>query len=132
MNKLKVIGTQKIGNFEFVAIEGGFGEDKKARRFYHMNEKIENLIEELANECEKESLGLSLAVADDECVAIKIAGPANLYAISILEQRNIIKKSFRSNCNCEECQTFRRGVLKYQKEMVFHLMEESELLGEFE
>ncbi|HFD1761311.1 TPA: hypothetical protein ACF1UQ_000521, partial [Enterococcus hirae] len=52
----------------------------------HMNEKIENLIEELANECEKESLGLSLAVADDECVAIKIAGPANLCAISILEQ----------------------------------------------
>ena len=97
-----------------------------------MNKKIENLIKELANECEKESLGLSLAVADDECVAIKIAGPANLYAISILEQGNIIKKSFRSNCNCEECQTFRRGVLKYQKEMVFHLMEESELLGEFE
>ena len=83
---------------------------------YHMNKKIENLIEELANECEKESLGLSLAVADDECVAIKIAGPANLYAISILEQRNLIKKSFRSNCNCEECQTFRRCVLKYQKE----------------
>jgi len=30
MNKLKVIGTQKIGDFEFVAIEGGFGEGKKA------------------------------------------------------------------------------------------------------
>ena len=97
-----------------------------------MNEKIKNLIEELANECEKESLGLSLAVTDDECVAIKIARPANLYAIGILEQGNIIKKSFRSNCNCAECQTFRRTVLKYQKEMVFHLMEESELLEESE
>ena len=30
MNKLKVIGTQKIGNFEFVAIEGGFSKEKKA------------------------------------------------------------------------------------------------------
>lgn len=87
-----------------------------------MNEKIENLIEELANECKKESLGLSLAVADDEYVTIRLAGPANLCAISILEQRNILKKSFRSNCNCEECQTFRRTVLKYQKEMAFHLM----------
>lgn len=30
MNKLQVLGKQKIGNFEFVAIEGGFGEGKKA------------------------------------------------------------------------------------------------------
>ncbi|MEX1447261.1 ORF6N domain-containing protein [Enterococcus sp. C76] len=30
MNQIKVTGTQKIGNFEFVAIEGGFGKDKKA------------------------------------------------------------------------------------------------------
>ena len=91
-----------------------------------MNKKIENLIEELATECEKESLGLSLAVTDDECVAIEIAGPANLYAIGILEQGNIIKKSFRSNCNCAECQTFKQTVLKYQKEMMFHILEESE------
>lgn len=97
-----------------------------------MNKKIENLIEELANECEKESLGLSLAVADDEYVALRLAGPVNLYAISILEQRNILKKSFRSNCNCEDCQTFRRTVLNYQKEMAFHLMGESELLEEFQ
>ncbi|EME7094188.1 hypothetical protein QEI46_002651 [Enterococcus faecium] len=97
-----------------------------------MNKKIENLIEELANECEKESLGLSLAVAEDAYVVLRVAGPANLYAISILEQRNILKKSFRSNCNCEECQTFRRTVLNYQKEMAFHLMGESELLEEFQ
>ncbi|EME7167589.1 hypothetical protein O2S95_002723 [Enterococcus faecium] len=97
-----------------------------------MNKKIENLIEELANECEKESLVLSLAVADDAYVVLRVAGPANLYAISILEQINILKKSFRSNCNCEECQTFRRTVLNYQKEMAFHLMGESELLEEFQ
>lgn len=30
MDQLQVLGKQKIGNFEFVAIEGGFGEGKKA------------------------------------------------------------------------------------------------------
>lgn len=30
MNDLKVLGTEKIGSFEFTGIEGGFGENKKA------------------------------------------------------------------------------------------------------
>lgn len=30
MNDLKVLGTEKIGKFEFTGIEGGFGENKKA------------------------------------------------------------------------------------------------------
>ena len=30
MNELKILGTEKIGSFEFTGIEGGFGEDKKA------------------------------------------------------------------------------------------------------
>lgn len=30
MEALKVLGTEKIGKFEFTGIEGGFGEDKKA------------------------------------------------------------------------------------------------------
>ena len=30
MNNLKVLGTEKIGNFEFTGIEGGFGKNKKA------------------------------------------------------------------------------------------------------
>ncbi|EOL45762.1 ORF6N domain-containing protein [Enterococcus caccae] len=30
MKELKVIGKQEIGSFEFIGIEGGFGEDKKA------------------------------------------------------------------------------------------------------
>lgn len=30
MNDLKVLGTEKIGTFEFTGIEGGFGKDKKA------------------------------------------------------------------------------------------------------
>ena len=30
MNELKVLGKEKVGNFEFTGIEGGFGEDKKA------------------------------------------------------------------------------------------------------
>ncbi len=33
MNQLHVIGKQKIGDFEFVAIEGGFGEGKKANAY---------------------------------------------------------------------------------------------------
>ena len=30
MNELKILGTEKFGNFKFTGIEGGFGEDKKA------------------------------------------------------------------------------------------------------
>lgn len=30
MDELKVLGTEKIGNFEFTGIEGGFGENKRA------------------------------------------------------------------------------------------------------
>lgn len=30
MNDLKVLGTEKIGSFEFTGIEGGFGENKKS------------------------------------------------------------------------------------------------------
>ncbi|WP_025021970.1 ORF6N domain-containing protein [Ligilactobacillus hayakitensis] len=30
MNELKILGTEKIGNFKFTGIEGGFGENKKA------------------------------------------------------------------------------------------------------
>ncbi|WP_179130412.1 ORF6N domain-containing protein [Ligilactobacillus salivarius] len=30
MNELKVLGTEKIGSFEFTGIEGGFGENKRA------------------------------------------------------------------------------------------------------
>ena len=30
MNELKILGTEKIGKFEFTGIEGGFGENKKA------------------------------------------------------------------------------------------------------
>ena len=30
MNELKILGTEKIGSFEFTGIEGGFGENKRA------------------------------------------------------------------------------------------------------
>ena len=30
MNELKILGTEKVGNFKFIGIEGGFGENKKA------------------------------------------------------------------------------------------------------
>ena len=41
MNDLKVLGTEKIGTFEFTGIEGGFGKDKKAvlvKDFYSINQ----------------------------------------------------------------------------------------------
>ena len=41
MNDLKVLGTEKIGAFEFTGIEGGFGKDKKAmlvKDFYSINQ----------------------------------------------------------------------------------------------
>ena len=30
MHELKILGTEKVGNFKFTGIEGGFGENKKA------------------------------------------------------------------------------------------------------
>lgn len=30
MNKLKILGTEKVGNFKFTGIEGGFGKNKKS------------------------------------------------------------------------------------------------------
>lgn len=30
MNSLKILGQEKVGNFEFTGIEGGFGEGKKS------------------------------------------------------------------------------------------------------
>ena len=30
MNELKILGTEKVGNFKFTGIEGGFGENKKS------------------------------------------------------------------------------------------------------
>ncbi|WP_314581807.1 ORF6N domain-containing protein [Enterococcus gilvus] len=55
MNKLHVTGKQKIGNYQFIAIEGGFGKDKKAmtvkdiagihkKEVKHINEAITNNI----------------------------------------------------------------------------------------
>lgn len=55
MNQIKVTGTQKIGNYEFIGIEGGFGKDKKAmtvkdiavihkKEVKHVNEAITNNI----------------------------------------------------------------------------------------
>ena len=53
MNNLKLLGTMKIGKFEFTGIEGGFGEGKKSmlakdianihnRKIFHINELINN------------------------------------------------------------------------------------------
>lgn len=38
----------------------------KLGELYHMNKKIENLIEELKKECDKENIGLSLSLVNEE------------------------------------------------------------------
>ena len=51
-----------------------------------MNEKIENLIEELKKECNKENIGLSLSLVNEETFGMIAAGPANLAVMGALLQ----------------------------------------------
>ena len=57
---IKATGTQRIGNYEFIAIEGGFGKDKKAmtvkdiagihnKEVKHVNELINRNINRFKN-----------------------------------------------------------------------------------
>ena len=52
MNELKVLGQEKIGQYEFTGIEGGFGEDKRAmlvRDIAMIHESTVKRINELIN-----------------------------------------------------------------------------------
>lgn len=97
MSKLKVIGTQKIGNFAFVAIEGGFGEGKKAmtvkdiarihnKEVKHVNELINRNINRFKNGIDL--LDLKVVVLNDYNLEaygfskMQVSKSPNLYILS--------------------------------------------------
>lgn len=67
-----------------------------------MNEKIQKLIEELAEECQKEKVGLSLATLSVTGeMEIAQVGKATLVSIAALEQYNHVKEELtQSDCVC--------------------------------
>ena len=75
-----------------------------------MNEKIENLIEELKSECNKENIGLSLSLVDEGRYGVTAAGPAKLIVIGALLQRKEYIEIAEGNCHCEECKTIREVI----------------------
>jgi len=81
-----------------------------------MNKKIENLIEELKSECNKEKVGLSLSIVDENQGGIVAAGPANLAAIGALLQGKRYIEIAEENCSCEGCQEVREVINAFDDE----------------
>lgn len=75
-----------------------------------MNEKIENLIEELKSECNKENIGLSLSLVDEGRYGVTAAGPANLAVMGALLQGKKYIEIAEGNCHCEACKKIREGI----------------------
>ena len=75
-----------------------------------MNEKIENLIEELKKECNKENIGLSLSLVNEETFGMIAAGPANLAVMGALLQGKKYIEIAEGNCHCEACKKIREGI----------------------
>lgn len=75
-----------------------------------MNEKITNLIQELAIECVKEDAGLSLSVVRSNGeVAIANVGRGLLVAVGVLQQYEQAKEIIsQSTCDCENCTALRK------------------------
>lgn len=70
-----------------------------------MNEKIENLIEELMTICNEENIGLAVTALDEQGEIIKAeAGPAKLVVIGVLEQYKWAQDELaKTSCDCAEC-----------------------------
>lgn len=70
-----------------------------------MNEKIKKLINELANECAKEGVGLALSALDKRGeISLVQAGVLSLTGIGVLQQYEAMKSALsESNCNCDAC-----------------------------
>ena len=70
-----------------------------------MNERIKKLINELANECAKEGVGLALSALDKRGeIALVQAGVLSLSGIGVLQQYEKMKSTLsESNCNCDAC-----------------------------
>ncbi len=82
----------------------------KLGELYHMNKKIENLIEELKKECDKENIGLSLSLVNEETFGMIAAGPANLAVMGALLQGKEYIEIAAGNCHCEECKKIRKVI----------------------
>lgn len=67
-----------------------------------MNEKIQNLIQELANELQDQEAGMSLSIIDSEGeVLIAQGGSDILVSLGVLEQYKRTKEELeRSTCDC--------------------------------
>ncbi|HBL5604327.1 MULTISPECIES: hypothetical protein [Enterococcus] len=68
-----------------------------------MNEKIQNLIKELAAKCANDDLGMSVSVVDEKGeVVLGQAGNDSLVAWSVYRQYEKTKRDLQNNnCNCE-------------------------------
>ncbi|MDT2735450.1 hypothetical protein P7H24_13380 [Enterococcus thailandicus] len=80
-----------------------------------MNEKIENLIAELQNECKKNSAGVVLSFVDLEHgnSALMLAGAMSLQSIAVMMLNDEFKEAMKTNdCDCAICRA--------TKEMMFH------------
>ena len=69
-----------------------------------MNEKIQNLIEELAKECQKENVSISLPTLDvTGDMGFVQVGSDFLIAIAVLEQYNKVKEELiKLDCDCSK------------------------------
>lgn len=81
-----------------------------------MNKKIENLIEELKSECNKENIGLSLSLVNEETFGMIAAGPANLAVMGALLQGKKYIEIAEGNCSCEGCQEVREVINAFDDE----------------
>lgn len=81
-----------------------------------MNEKIKNLIEELKSECNKENIGLSLSLVDEDRHRVVAAGPAKFAVMGALLQGKEYIEIAEGNCNCEGCQEVREVINAFDDE----------------
>lgn len=82
-----------------------------------MNKKIKNLIEELKSECNKENIGLSLSLVNEETFGMIAAGPANLAVMGALLQRKEYIEIAEGNCSCGGCQEVREVINAFDDEV---------------
>ncbi len=75
-----------------------------------MDEKIQNLIEELAEECHKENVALALSALDTEgSVAIVEVGAEILVRLAVKEQYDQAKRNLaESDCDCHAHKALKR------------------------
>jgi hypothetical protein len=75
-----------------------------------MNEKIQNLIEQLAEECHKENVALALSALDTAgSVAIVEVGADILVGLAVKEQYDQVKRNLaESDCDCHAHKVLKR------------------------